>query len=406
MKKIAFILCFLCWSSGLWAQYSSKELRVTEIQLSHKMHQVEVSFTLDVGKKATHSHYNLVIYPVLMSESEPTQKLELAPMVVQGRRANSSEIRSELAQKYPTLAQRPYYTANGGRVEYRSTLPYAEWMVGSRLLLRGVSIGCCSSEEVQIGTIAENLLYTEPVTEIEVIEVPVVTLVEPTGDQLAREFPFLASIDAWNRSPQKSPTDGLDYRMPLRSVTGSVAPTGGENEYGSSREGSLSIYFRKASREIDRNFSENNTALVELISVIRMIESSANSQISRVVIVGFASPEGSLEANNRLAWDRAVAVKSFLTHNSTLRNNRIDLYNGSIDWEGLREMVSESDLYDKFRIMEIIDRTLPHDPDQNLRCMNELMRLDGGKAYRYLYEHYFPKLRQAALIKVYYENIR
>jgi hypothetical protein len=58
----------------------------------------------------------------------------------------------------------------------------------------------------------------------------------------------------------------------------------------------------------------------------------------------------------------------------------------------------------KQRIVELIDTVPVWDKARNLGRLGELMRLDGGEPYRYMLDKLFPELRQAAYIKVYFEN--
>lgn len=53
-----------------------------------------------------------------------------------------------------------------------------------------------------------------------------------------------------------------------------------------------------------------------------MLQESKTSRVVRVVIVGSASPEGTLAFNDRLAWNRAVALKDFLLRNTAFRRIR------------------------------------------------------------------------------------
>ena len=131
-----------------------------------------------------------------------------------------------------------------------------------------------------------------------------------------------------------------------------------------------------------------------------MLQESKTSRVVRVVIVGSASPEGTLAFNDRLAWNRAVALKDFLLRNTAFPADSMTLFNGSEDWRGLRKLVAASDLYEREEILRIIDN-VPVTQGREL----ELMKLSGGRPYLYMLEHMFPELRNAAFIKVYYENL-
>ena len=164
------------------------------------------------------------------------------------------------------------------------------------------------------------------------------------------------------------------------------------------REGSISIFFAQGSRTIDRNFGANNTNLVELISAVRALAAAGDVEIRQIVIAGFASPEGSVALNNELSHYRAVAVKEFLAANSDTDPSKIRIYNGGVDWTGLRSLIAQSDIYRQERLIDIIDNT------PVAGRLARLMRESGGGPYRQIERDFFPQLRQAAYIKVYFDN--
>ena len=66
-------------------------------------------------------------------------------------------------------------------------------------------------------------------------------------------------------------------------------------------------------------------------------------------------------------------------------------------------MVAKSDMAYRDRILSIIDN-VPESGYGGLSRQAELMRLGGGEPYRYMLNNFFPELRNATYIKVYYEN--
>jgi outer membrane protein OmpA-like peptidoglycan-associated protein len=255
-------------------------------------------------------------------------------------------------------------------------------MVGGQLTLDGVSMGCCSSTEVPLGPLADNILYAERIIETRLVEVPVV-VPHTTGEEMAGQYRFVAPAEDFTlvREALQNPGDRA-------IVDRFIAET---------RQGSISIYFGQGLRALDDSFSSNNKSLVELIAAVRALILSGDSRVAAIVIAGFSSPEGSPELNDRLAYDRAVVVKDFLVDNTGVDPSVVRVFNGGADWAGLRKLVERSSMYDKQRVLEIIDRG-------GADRLAMLRRLDGGRTYRYMLENLFPKLRQAAYIKVYYES--
>jgi len=376
----------------VFAQTNNHSLEAGDIRMTRAEGRVEVSFALRADKKVVPPSYSLVVNPILRGGDGRRQ---LTPIVIRGRRSEIADLRHGMAAgRARTGEPTPLYMAPGETRSYTAALPYEEWMRGGQLLFEGVSVGCGGATEAVLGVVADNILDGGPQVETQVVEVPAV--LQTTGERMAERYPFVA------------PASEFELLEEVLSNSASAFDDG-RNEMSQRviaqiREGSVSIFFGQGLRAIDSNFGDNNRNLVELIAAVRALASARDSKIAAIVIAGFASPEGSVGFNDRLAWDRAVAVKNFLTDNTDVDPGAIRLYNGGVDWTGLREMVEHSDLYRKARILDIVDNTPVWDADRGAGRLGELMRLDGGEPYRYMLERFFPRLRQAAYIKVYFQE--
>jgi hypothetical protein len=351
-----------------------------------------------------------------------------------------AEKRYTLAKDYPGLGQ-PVHAVPGQKVSYRLSIPWQSWMGTVHLTFDKYSRGCCSDVVLPPDLIAQDIRLHAPVVVAQVVEEPVQPVQVPTqqparvvtqpqrvvlpetryvvyeevdesclttAQKLSRHFSFIAHASDYERSIRRSYTGALfDYNMPLNLNRG-ISRT---QQYDidmfieSNRDDALSIYFKQGIYTVDRFFADNGYALVDMISCIRAIQASPDSRITRIIIAGFASPEGSFLFNDRLAWERAVSIKEIILNNTNLPNRTINIYNGSVDWRGLYKLVAESDMYHKYQILKIIDFAPVWSSDRHLSRLDELKRLAGGEPYRYMYNHLFPLLRNAAYIKVYYENL-
>jgi Flp pilus assembly protein TadD len=82
-----------------------------------------------------------------------------------------------------------------------------------------------------------------------------------------------------------------------------------------------------------------------------------------------------------------------------LEDEQFYIINGVENWDGLREMVVASDLKDKDKVLEIIDTE-----SGEARKM-ALKRLNNGTTYRYMLKNFYPQLRKACYIAVYYDEL-
>ncbi len=368
------------------------EVSVTGIEMERRDGRITASFDVGIGRNATKSRYSLIVKPVLRKGQD---MLELPDIIVQGRRARIADKRHTMAAGMSAYDENTVFMRNGQTLSYAAEFPEEEWMTGSDLVFEAVRAGCCSTRKAGIGLIAENVLWSEPVTEYYTVieEVPVYAGLT-TGDKLAIEHPFIVPITELAQPGE------FDYSMPLH-LPGQAESDGFIDQ---NREGSLSIYFKQGSRVIDRYYADNNKSLVDIVSSVREIERSTDSRIVGIMIAGFASPEGTLEFNDKLAWDRAVVLKKFIADNTGVDPSNINLYNGAVDWAGLRRLVAGSDMKDREKVLYIIDNVPVWDSRRETGRRVRLMQLNGGETYNYMLRNFFPQLRQAAYIKVYYEN--
>lgn len=240
-----------------------------------------------------------------------------------------------------------------------------------------------------------------PASTIPVYIPPVITEAIP---ELPTQIPDPAPI------PEPQPTTAerlaLDHHfLAPADEAGDSFKTDPDHYVNQHRDGSLSIYFRQGAKIFDSSYKNNGATMDKLFATINEIQNSHDSRIVRIILVGFASPEGSTEMNNRLAHERAVTIKNYLISNTPLTASMVDIYNGGIDWGGLRRLVAESDMYDKRQILDIIDNSPVWDARRKTGRHGELMRLQGGEPYRYMMREFFPELRNATYVRVYFENL-
>ena len=186
-----------------------------------------------------------------------------------------------------------------------------------------------------------------------------------------------------------------DYEKFRYNPDSYINATDGDN---SGNNSNLTVYFRQGRNNIDLSYRDNSYSLNRFLTAVKELQNSTDSHVTKVLIAGFASPEGTAELNARLGQTRAETTRRYLIENGMLGAGQIELYNGRVNWTGLRKLVAQSNMPYREQVLNIIDNT----PDS--RRQAELMRLGGGEPYRYMLNNLFPELRNATYIKVYYEN--
>lgn len=164
---------------------------------------------------------------------------------------------------------------------------------------------------------------------------------------------------------------------------------------------SMMITFKQGSSDINPWLENNAQVLEELAAVLSSIQVSDDSRIIKIEVAGYASPEGLLYDNERIAARRATVLGQYLTSRLGIPLKKIAVKNGGEDWDGLRRLIEASNFQWKQQALDIIDQ-IPVKQGRE----KKLMDLERGDPYRYMYRHFFPQLRNAAYIKVYYEEIK
>lgn len=377
MKKI-LTLAILLWFSATAAmsQVADGRVKISGLKIEDRGETVKVGFTATVAPDAVKRNHSLVFIPVIAGSG---YRQSLSPVVVQGKGSKTARARREWVAGRTATYENAVHTTNGQTVTVSAEVPFQQWMSGAELAFESVEGGCCTYGRLSDTVFAENIVVRRAAEPILVPDSEPVWVPVSVADSLSTAFTFVVPVSEFD---PEDPFKIYDYE----------------------RESSLIVYFRLAKYDIDASYMDNAHTLKNLTAAIDMIMDSKDSRVERIVVAGFASPEGSFEFNDRLAFERAVSVKRHLMETTEAQDNQITVFNGSVDWRGLRDMVAQSDLPEKQEILSVIDNTPVWDSQRQTGRLGELMRLNGGKTYRYLLDEYFPYLRNGAFIRVYYEN--
>lgn len=154
----------------------------------------------------------------------------------------------------------------------------------------------------------------------------------------------------------------------------------------------LAVHFRSGSSVVDLDYMGNRIALSRIAAACAYEKAQ---YITQLRIEGNASPEGVTHLNERLAWERAEAVKRYImTYYPYISPAKIVAVGMGENWAGLRSLV-EADYYTPRResVLYIIDNVHAHiDYRTNISRKKSLMDL-GTPTWNYLLKHHIPLLR-------------
>lgn len=331
--------------------------KITDYKVFEKDNNVTVSFTAVLDKLP--SSQKLTLTPVLYNG---THNKALEPILLVGRNKAISEKRDG-----DTNFLR---SKNGLSVPYTVSIPYQEWMDEVSLRIDRKTESCCNEEVLSPLAIVKEkpIRYDVKVSPL----APVAPELTPI-QRLDIEAPYLYPM-----SEYQAVTDNFDA---MRA------------------EGALIIRFRQGASTVDPAFADNRKSLEEVRKVLELIEADPQASLGKIVLAGASSPEGLFSLNEKMSQRRAEALKKYLGENVSSKAGLFEVINIGEDWVGLRKMVEASTMQYKQEVLDIIDTYGIYQGREV-----ELMRLKGGRPYNYMFEHFFPLLRSAGYIRIFYES--
>lgn len=346
MRKTLYIL-FLCLLSVL----AQAQVEVTETSVKKNKQNVEVSFAVNTDADLLKSRYKLVLTPFLYNNADT---LLLPPVEIYGRTRYKRERQEQ------TLNGQPHWTLGAGQYlkgdacTYQAAIPYQRWMRTASLGLHRQLVGCgCDCYD-----------GTQPLARDIAIYVP------PTPAWLETE-------------PDPRRYEVVDAKQ----------------RWDFGRE-ALRVFFPVSKTVLLTDRYDNQATLQRIIAAIRRIQQTDSLRLNQVEITGFASPEGTLAFNTRLGEGRAHALKAYIQQEMPeLQDENFYLINGVENWDGLRQMVAASDMQQRDDVLDIID----HRTGEARKTA--LKQLDGGRAYRHILHTFYPELRNACYIAVYFDRL-
>lgn len=335
----------------------AQNIKIEEQRIKESDNKVFVTFTLLSDK--IKSNERLTLTPVLYSVDKSTS---LKPITITGRKRTITDKRLSVSDGIRTT--------DNHSIPYSVTVPYESWMSDVSLRIDRKIESCCT----------ERMLASHEVVRDKPIRYDVIT-------------PKIELV-----KPEISPIEKMDIELPFLAPMSEYTVFEKHTDV-MRAEGALIVRFRQGKSIIDPSFEENAKSLEQVRKVLELIDADPNASVGKIVLVGSSSPEGSAKLNHQLAQKRVEALQNYLREKTSADAAIVESINISEDWVGLSKMTEQSDMQYKREVVDII---------ANVPVMQgrekQLMDLKWGRPYNYMLEHFFPKLRNAGYICIFYES--
>jgi hypothetical protein len=130
----------------------------------------------------------------------------------------------------------------------------------------------------------------------------------------------------------------------------------------------------------------------EFNKAVADVNAAVNKKISNVEISAYASPDGGLDLNTKLAENREANTAKLISQNLKKAdvNAVVDSKYTAQDWEGFQELVSKSNIQDKELILRVL--SMYKDPEQREQEIKNI-----SSVYKNLADEILPQLRRSRL---------
>lgn len=336
-------------------------LSISNIQIQNIGDSIRLCFDCIPDLTMLKKKERIIVTPVIFDSIHQTT---FSPFAIVGRKEKMTFIRSVDYQINMKIAD------DSGLFPYKAAIKYADWMKGSTLAFNTVT-KLCAKRFVQETVYVKGKVLQDP--DIKIVEIiKAVGPVLSTAEKLAQDYTFLIPV-----------SQRIDFDK-------------------TNREGAVSVLFCPGSSVLSSDYQNNSKKLDLLVSVINEINRSSDSRITDILIIGYASPEGKYRLNLDFAEKRAIALRDYLVQETDMPVKSFEIINGGIDWQGLYQLVNESDMVEKEEILKIIAPSVIG--EEQVRN-DKLIHLRDGIPYRYMLKNFFPQLRSSTCIRIFYKNV-
>lgn len=173
--------------------------------------------------------------------------------------------------------------------------------------------------------------------------------------------------------------------------------------YGANQCDSVKIFFALNKAAYNPALEDNAQSMSNFID--RLATAKKTGNLDRIVVYGYASPEGPFLNNVRLSEKRCKVIADLISHNAGIPLSDIQTVPGYLAWEGLRTLAFNDTLTpNRDEVIRILDEYIPEactDMKISDQCQKSLIAIDNGQTYKWMLENLFPQLRFSLAVYAY-----
>lgn len=356
MKKtiaIAFAALALCLS--LRGQEYSNDVAVTNLEFAHDGEDLVVKMDLDFSRYEFERNQAVYFTPVIFGGNNYTV---LPTATIYSRGYFYHRARAERSSDVFSPEEWEFYRKDiPSPVHYIAVVGYLPWMSEAKLRIDRQAVNCCGKEG--------RITHGHPILSARIPEP------EPEPEPEPAPGPALVNV------PEFVPH--YIYVLPDAETTVKERDISGE----------AYVVFASGSTAVDPSYENNASELGKIRATVDSVRNDADMTITRIILRGYSSPDGSYAVNEKLAAARTEAIREYV---SGLYELPDDIYlpeSVAENWDGLRKEVEQNpDFPSREKVLSILDSNAAPDKKE------ARIKSNYPSAWKYLVQEVFPGLRR------------
>lgn len=308
IKFFLAALAVLAVPSAVEAQMlSNTKVNVTRSSAKKQGNNVRLEMDLDLSNMFLSENRGIIFTPMFVN-AEDTVKLPAAEIMGKARYVYFLR-RHKAATESPAVVVK----RNNGKpqvVHYSCAVPFENWMSQSQLIMGEGLCGC-----------DQTLLSSNPFQSLRGVNL--------RPDEWNYQFAYVQPSDEDVKMRMASGTARLDF--PIGSST--IIP----------------------------DFGKNASELMKIRHTIEPINDDPDIKVTKIILHGFASPDGGYAVNLRLSHKRTAALSNWLINEYHFPTDALQVDWTAEDWQSIREYVENNSVPYQSRILAVIDNGLKPD---------------------------------------------
>lgn len=176
----------------------------------------------------------------------------------------------------------------------------------------------------------------------------------------------------------------------LASTNPSLAPDAYQRIIKEKQEANIKFLIQQANL---RSSELNSTSMKDFVKMLKQINDEKETKaLKNIEVSAYASPDGALDLNTRLAEKRQDNSEKYLQ--KQLKSNKmtaeVDTKYTAEDWDGFQELVSQSNIQDKEVILRVL--SMYKDPEEREKQIRNM-----SAVFKELADQILPELRRSRL---------